>query len=651
MSTLYIRYPSDGGSLITIGSPPNGLDLTNNVLTIALASTSTTGALSSTDWNTFNNKQSTLTLGNLTDVGTDGITITGGTGAVVGSGTSIAQHVADASHNGYLSSTDWSTFNAKQAALTIGNLTDAGTDGIVVTGGTGSIIGSGVAIAQHVADATHNGYLSSADWSTFNGKQAAGNYITALTGDATASGPGSAALTLATVATPGTNTKITFNAKGLVTSAAAAVLASSDYANQGTTTTVLHGNASGNPSFGAVSLTADVSGILPIANGGTNQGSAYTSGSIIFSNGTSLVQDNANLFWDDTNFTIGVGTASPSAASCMDVVANTSKAVRISAYGTAAIPAYQGRAARGTSGSPTATQSGDSLAVLAGRGYGATGFVSAASTGSISFQAEGNFTDSSMPTNITFNVTPSASTTVGSQMRLSAGGNLLLGTLTDSTTQKLQVIGNSKVGTVTSGTWNGDAVAIGFGGTGQATKAAGFDALSPMSASGDIIYGGASGTGTRLAKGSDGQVLTLASGLPSWAAASSGTAVNMSAGLTSNYTTSANAAIKYDTAVYDTNSAYSTGTGNYTVPTTGKYRVSTVTDAQTSCNVYLAINGTGYVYLSSTIAAIANGYISASATVSVTAGDTIAIFADAARTFSGKTGSLYQNYVSIEKVG
>ena len=37
----------------------------------------------------------------------------------------------------------------------------------------------------------------------------------------------------------------------------------------GTSTTVLHGNASGAPTFGAVSLTADVSGTLPIANGGT----------------------------------------------------------------------------------------------------------------------------------------------------------------------------------------------------------------------------------------------------------------------------------------------------------------------------------------------------------------------------------------------
>ncbi len=47
------------------------------------------------------------------------------------------------------------------------------------------------------------------------------------------------------------------------------VLASADFANQGTTTTVLHGNASGNPSFGAVSLTTDVSGTLPATRGGT----------------------------------------------------------------------------------------------------------------------------------------------------------------------------------------------------------------------------------------------------------------------------------------------------------------------------------------------------------------------------------------------
>lgn len=81
---------------------------------------------------------------------------------------------------------------------------------------------SGQALSLQPADATHPGALSTADWNTFNGKQAAGNYITALTGDVTASGPGSAAATLATVNSnvgSFTNANITVNAKGLVTAA------------------------------------------------------------------------------------------------------------------------------------------------------------------------------------------------------------------------------------------------------------------------------------------------------------------------------------------------------------------------------------------------------------------------------------------------
>ena len=46
---------------VTIGTA-NGLSLSGQVLSLALASTSATGALSSTDWNTFNGKQATITL-------------------------------------------------------------------------------------------------------------------------------------------------------------------------------------------------------------------------------------------------------------------------------------------------------------------------------------------------------------------------------------------------------------------------------------------------------------------------------------------------------------------------------------------------------------------------------------------------------------
>jgi len=54
----------------------------------------------------------------------------------------------------------------------------------------------------------------------------------------------------------------------------------------GTTSTVLHGNAAGAPTFGAVVLTTDVSGTLPVANGGTNASSIGSAGAVAYSNGS-----------------------------------------------------------------------------------------------------------------------------------------------------------------------------------------------------------------------------------------------------------------------------------------------------------------------------------------------------------------------------
>lgn len=56
---------------------------------------------------------------------------------------------------------------------------------------------------------------------------------------------------------------------------------------------------------------APITGVLPVANGGTNNSAAYVTGSLIFSDGTKLTQDNANLFWDDTNNRLGIGNNAP----------------------------------------------------------------------------------------------------------------------------------------------------------------------------------------------------------------------------------------------------------------------------------------------------------------------------------------------------
>ena len=64
----------------------------------------------------------------------------------------------------------------------------------------------------------------------------------------------------------------------------------------------------------------------------------------------------------------------------------------------------------------------------------------------------------------------------------------------------------------------GTALSINNGGTGQTIASAGFDALSPMTTLGDFVYGGASGTGTRLAPNSTGTLkfLSETSSTPSW---------------------------------------------------------------------------------------------------------------------------------------
>ncbi len=58
--------------------------------------------------------------------------------------------------------------------------------------------------------------------------------------------------------------------------------------------------------------------------------------------------------------------------------------------------------------------------------------------------------------------------------------------------------------------------------TGKLGKDGGAPFANPMTTGGDIIYGGSGGTPARLAAGTDGYVLTMVSGAPSWAAASGG---------------------------------------------------------------------------------------------------------------------------------
>jgi hypothetical protein len=61
------------------------------------------------------------------------------------------------------------------------------------------------------------------------------------------------------------------------------------------------------------------------------------------------------------------------------------------------------------------------------------------------------------------------------------------------------------LGTIGTGTWQGTAVGATYGGTGQTSVT-----------TGDLLYGSAVNTWSKLPAGTNGQVLTLAGGIPSW---------------------------------------------------------------------------------------------------------------------------------------
>jgi hypothetical protein len=117
-------------------------------ISMPAATTSVNGYLTSTDWTTFNNK------------GSGTVTSVTGTSPVVSSGgatPAISMPAATTSVNGYLTSTDWTTFNGKQAALVSG--TNIKTVGGVTLLGAGDVGTIGVAYGGTGVATLTSGYL------------------------------------------------------------------------------------------------------------------------------------------------------------------------------------------------------------------------------------------------------------------------------------------------------------------------------------------------------------------------------------------------------------------------------------------------------------------------------------------------------------
>lgn len=152
----------------------------------------------------------------------------------------------------------------------------------------------------------------------------------------------------------------------------------------------------------------------------------------------------------------------------------------IGGHGTSVAVGVNTYHSRGTTASPTATQSGDRMYFMGGRGYGATTY-GIGSKSAVSLNAAENWTDSAQGTNITFENTPTGSTTRATDVTIDSGGIDL------SSSRSLSVNGTNiladSAGTMTLS--NIDALDA----TTEATIEAAIDTLSNLTTVGTVTSG------------------------------------------------------------------------------------------------------------------------------------------------------------------
>ena len=189
--------------------------------------------------------------------------------------------------------------------------------------------------------------------------------------------------------------------------------------------------------------------------------------------------------------------------------------------------------------SSASVNGGDFIFVVEGTNYGSTGWVQTTDTVSIgtdplvfsqfagagtylagqglyldgqTFNANVNSTSGGIE--IVSNQIQLKSTIAGNGLTYSSGVVNVVGTnnrvdvSADAIDISSNYVGQSTIttlGTITTGTWNATTIGTGYGGTGLTTYTAG-----------DILYASATNTLASLAKGTDGQLLTMVSGVPAW---------------------------------------------------------------------------------------------------------------------------------------
>jgi trimeric autotransporter adhesin len=221
------------------------------------------------------------------------------------------------------------------------------------------------------------------------------------------------------------------------------------------------GNVSGSSSSFTGSLLGDVTGTQSVTllskiqgtaiTGTTGSGNVALSASPTFtgtisaaaisasgqisstdSSTTAVTLNSTSFIFDTVDSALGIGVQ-PQATSMITTqnTTGTAKPIWNFGYGVGSSTGLRGDFARGTVGTPAATQAGDTLNFISGRGYGASQFA-ASSTGSINVYAGETFTNTSNMTYVTVQATPTGSVTKGEHLRVSGTG-VTLGPQSSST--------------------------------------------------------------------------------------------------------------------------------------------------------------------------------------------------------------------------
>lgn len=247
------------------------------------------------------------------------------------------------------------------------------------------------------------------------------------------------------------NTPITFTRLGGAWSGTMSL------ANQTANTIFRRSTGTGTPSFGSIDSAYFGGLFAPQVRAAQNNFytlPSLTSGSVLFSNGSTIAQDNTNLFWDNTsNKRLGIGTNSPLArlqiqgygsGSTNEVVRLSNEAYHtlINMYCASSTGSYRnilsGNKNNGTLASPTILVNGDQILSFASNGYDGGAYLTKAS---LDFLVDGAVSTGVVP--MAMSISTSSSTAGRTErIRVASTGGVLINQTTDNGLDKLQVAGN-----------------------------------------------------------------------------------------------------------------------------------------------------------------------------------------------------------------